>query len=105
MNVLNKINNRKIRKDNVCDKELTGASLLIYNNLRKNFNGLKNEILGQDYYNMGMDVYSCDDFAIEDILRKFRKLEFKSKMYKILFIISLFIIMLLIVFLISRRQI
>jgi hypothetical protein len=28
------------------------------------------EILGDDYYNMGMDVYECDRICCEDIILK-----------------------------------
>ena len=28
------------------------------------------EILGEDYYNEGMDVYTCDEFICRDIIAK-----------------------------------
>lgn len=44
--------------------------LLQYDSLRKNFRELVEEVLGKDYYNMGMDVYSCDAESCEDIARE-----------------------------------
>ena len=49
----------------------------IYKNLRKNWNKLVDEILGKDYYNMGMDTYTCDDLTCEDIINKKVKILFR----------------------------
>lgn len=48
--------------------------MLQYKNLREHFNSLAKEILGKDYYNLGMDVYSSDRMCCEDILMKVRSL-------------------------------
>lgn len=47
--------------------------LLQYQNLRKNFNKLVECVLGEDYYNMGMDVYTCDELTCEDIAKACKK--------------------------------
>lgn len=44
--------------------------LLQYNSLRKNFRKLVEDVLGKDYYNMSMDVYSCDEECCKDIARE-----------------------------------
>jgi len=43
------------------------ANLLMYKNLRKHFQRLVEEILGDDYYNMAQDTYDCDRMTCEDI--------------------------------------
>ena len=56
---------------------------LIYKNLRKNWNKLVDEILGKDYYNMGMDTYTCDDLTCEDIIYNYHKsLRLSKKVFK-----------------------
>jgi hypothetical protein len=47
-----------------------------YENLRKHFRGLVHEVLGEGYYNMGMDVYECDRITCEDIAAKSHKCTF-----------------------------
>ena len=47
--------------------------ILQYESLRKNFNKMVNNILGKDYYNIGMDVYHCDEICCEDITKKLIK--------------------------------
>jgi hypothetical protein len=59
---------------------------LQYISLRENLNkNLINPILGEGYYNMGMDVYTCDQFTTEDLKREFDKREKELKVYKTLF--------------------
>ena len=48
-----------------------------YENLRRHFNQLVENILGPSYYNLGQDVYSADQFCCEDIYRAY--LEQKNK--------------------------
>jgi len=43
-------------------------SILQYNSLRKHFQSMITTILGENYYNMGMDVYECDRMCCEDII-------------------------------------
>ncbi len=45
------------------------VSILQYNNLRKHFNKMINDILGPDYYNIEMDVYQSDIACCEDTIR------------------------------------
>ena len=45
-------------------------SLLQYESLRKNFKKMVKDVLGEDYYNMAMDVYDADRICCEDITRK-----------------------------------
>ncbi len=47
--------------------------VLQYQSLRKHFSNLVTDVLGEDYYNMGMDVYECDQLCCEDIARKSKK--------------------------------
>ena len=58
-----------------------------YKELRKNFNKLTNEILGEDYYNMGVDTYNCDEETTEDLLYKYKKLKKEVVFYKVPYII------------------
>lgn len=51
---------------------------LIYKNLRKCFNNMVDRILGEKYYNMGMDTYTCDKLTCEDIINKKVKIIFKD---------------------------
>ena len=44
--------------------------LMQYESLRDNFSSMVTDVLGDDYYNMGMDVYQCDRICCEDITRK-----------------------------------
>ena len=48
-------------------------ALLQYESLRKNFTVLTNNTLGKDYFNMGMDVYICDELTCEAIAKKANK--------------------------------
>ena len=45
-------------------------ALLQYESLRQNFIALTDKVLGEDYYNMGMDVYVCDELTCNDIAEK-----------------------------------
>lgn len=46
------------------------VKVLQYDSLRLNFNKMVNDVLGGDYYNMGMDVYDADRICCEDITNK-----------------------------------
>ncbi len=48
-------------------------SILQYNNLRKHFKKMVNNVLGENYYNMGADVYESDRLCCEDITRKAKR--------------------------------
>jgi hypothetical protein len=51
----------------------TGIQLLQYANLRKHFSQLINDVLGPNYYNEGMDVYTCDEFTCRDLKDRMKK--------------------------------
>jgi len=44
--------------------------VLQYESLREHFNNMIKNVMGNDYYNMGMDVYECDRICCEDITYK-----------------------------------
>ena len=46
--------------------------VLQYDSLRRCFYKLVEDVLGKDYYNMGMDVYQCDKLSCEDIAFKLK---------------------------------
>lgn len=46
------------------------VALLQYKSLRENFDRMVDTVLGKNYYNMGMDVYTCDKICCEDISLK-----------------------------------
>lgn len=54
--------------------------LIQYENLRAHFTILVDKVLGEDYYNMGMDVYKSDQICCEGIERKARG--FWSKFFR-----------------------
>lgn len=47
------------------------VKLAQYDNLRKHFDNLTADILGENYFNMGMDVYECDRLCCRDIIRAY----------------------------------
>ena len=57
-----------LTRKNKCEKCVTTK---LYKNLRKNYGELIRHILGDDYYNMGMDVYSTDDLSCKDLIRAY----------------------------------
>lgn len=50
--------------------EQNHATILIHENLRKHLKTVIDEVLGSDYYNMGGDVYQCDELVCKDIIYK-----------------------------------
>ena len=56
---------------------------LVYDNLRRNFNMVVDEVLGPDYYNYGMDSYTCDRLTCEDIINKKVKVLFSNKKHSV----------------------
>lgn len=67
-----------------------------YLNLRKWFSVLIEHILGPGYYNMGMDVYTCDEFSCEDIAYAFKEPKHRNIVYLILAAISIVAVAILI---------
>lgn len=62
---------------------------LQYDNLRNCVNeNLITPILGENYYNYGMDVYTCDEITTLDIQQHFYELKLKGLFYKMLTIIG-----------------
>lgn len=53
----------------------TRLQLLHYENLRKYFNKLIDEILGEDYYTVNPDVMNSDTEAYEDMLYRIKYLK------------------------------
>ena len=47
----------------------------ILQNLRKNYDKVTEHVLGDDYYNMGCDVYTCDDFTCNDLIEVYDELK------------------------------
>lgn len=58
----------------------------ILRELNEHYDKLIEEILGEGYYNYGMDVYSCNEFALEDMLREIKAL--KSRRRNLLIFLS-----------------
>ncbi len=90
------MNKEAIDQDNH-DCEMDRIRLLQYDNLRENFNkNLVNPILGENYYNLGMDVYTADQFTIEDLKYEFDRkeskcedLKFNCFVYKFLLLLAI----------------
>ena len=47
----------------------------ILENLRKNYSKVTKHVLGDDYYNIGYDVYTCDDFTCNDLIEAYDELK------------------------------
>ncbi len=45
----------------------------LYKHVCKEFKRVTDELLGEDYYNMGMDQYTCATMTADDIIRKYKK--------------------------------
>lgn len=55
--------------------------ILQYESLRKHFKKLVDDVLGKDYYNMGMDVYECDRICCKDLKVKFKSNNFITNLF------------------------
>lgn len=53
-----------------------------YHNLRTEFNHVTQEILGDSYYNEGMDVYTGDAFTCGEIIHKFNKIKVERDVWR-----------------------
>ncbi|MCU6734931.1 hypothetical protein [Diplocloster agilis] len=60
-----------------------------YHNLRENFNEVVKSILGENYYNEGMDVYTGDAFACRDIINKFNSVKTEMVVWRAGFWVAL----------------
>lgn len=56
--------------------------MLQYRSLRKHFHAMVDKILGDDYYNMAMDVYEADRVCCEDIITTCCKAGLFAKLFK-----------------------
>lgn len=65
------------------DEGLNKINKKQYENFRKYFYEDLRPILGEDYYNMGLDTYTCDMLMMRDIRRKYDKLLVKNKLLTI----------------------
>lgn len=93
---------------NCWDREIPEVKVntveLLYSNLRKQFNKLSSSILGKNYYNMGLDVYSTDENTCDDILKTYKELEKERDMCKKAFrysIISMLVLAIIVFFVVS----
>lgn len=53
------------------------VALMQYENLRKHFRQLTEDVLGEGYWNMGMDVYECDKLTCEHLRKTLKRGWFK----------------------------
>ena len=85
----------------------TRLQLIHYNNLRKYYYKLIEEIMGEDYYTISPDVMNSDTEAYEDMIYRIKYLK-ETIMYKNILIYSQFIIiviMMILLFLASIHMI
>ena len=85
----------------------TRLQLTHYDNLRKHYNELIDEIMGENYYTISPDVMNSDTEAYEDMIYRIKYLK-KSIIYKNNLIYLQFIIiviMMILLFLASMRVI
>ena len=61
------------------EEEINRIKLLYYENLRKYFTILVDVMLGEDYYNMGMDHYQVDINCMDDIVHQYGNRKQKKK--------------------------
>ena len=85
----------------------TRLQLTHYNNLRKYYNDLIDEIMGEDYYTVNPDVMNSDKEAFEYMMYqvKYLKDTIKCKNAQIVLQAILIIIMMLLLFLASMHVI
>ena len=85
----------------------TKLQLTHYNNLRKYYNKLIEEVMGKDYYTISPDVMNSDTEAYEDMIHRIKYLK-ETIIYKNILIYSQFIIiviMMILLFLASIHMI
>lgn len=56
----------------------------LYQNLRTHFEGMASLILGENYYNMGVDVYTTDELTCKDILKEYDKVVEERDKYRVI---------------------
>ena len=85
----------------------TRLQLTHYDNLRKHYNELIDEIMGENYYTISPDVMNSDTEAYEDMIYRIKYLK-ETIIYKNILIYSQFIIiviMMILLFLASMHMI
>ena len=83
----------------------TRLQLIHYNNLRKYYNNLIDEIMGEDYYTVNPDVMNSDTEAYEDMIGriKYLKESIKCKNAQICLQFIIIVIMMILLFLASMH--
>ena len=83
----------------------TRLQLTHYNNLRKYYNNLIDEIMGEDYYTVNPDVMNSDKEAFEDMLDRiiYLKESIKCKNAQICLQFIIIVIMMILLFLASMH--
>ena len=83
----------------------TRLQLTHYNNLRKYYNDLIDEIMGEDYYTVNPDVMNSDAEAFEDMINriKYSKENIKCKNAQICLQFIIIVIMMILLFLASMH--
>lgn len=72
----------------------------LYDNLRRNYQNIIKEILGENYYTINSDNFGGDNESAEDIIYKYRKMKNDLKISKINNIILLIVVFILAYFII-----
>lgn len=67
----------------------------LYDNLRRNFQNIVDEVLGEDYYTINPDHFGGDNESSEDIINKYRHINKELKLSKINNIILLLVVFIL----------
>ena len=85
----------------------TRLQLIHYNNLRKYYYKLIEEILGEDYYTISPDVMNSDTEAYEDMVNRIKYLKETIKCKNILIYLQfiIIVIMMILLFLASIHMI
>ena len=58
-----------------CEKEKDCPIYLIHEELNGHYHRLIDELLEKDYYNYGMDAYSCNEESCNDMLHEIRRMK------------------------------
>ena len=82
----------------------TRLQLIHYNNLRKYYYKLIEEIMGEDYYTISPDVMNSDTEAYEDMIHRIKYLK-ETIIYKNILIYSQFIIIVIMIILLFLASI
>lgn len=72
----------------------------LYDNLRRNYQNIIKEILGENYYTINSDHFGGDNESAEDIIYKYRKMKNDLKISRINNIILLIVVFILAYFII-----